>query len=119
MTTCTATRRCKLLLAADDSAELRERVRSALRRAVETVTCLFVGIGKVRLAAVRVQFRGGDAHRDYLIICMPAKANKHARLEGSWHVRSFADEAAGLDMRKPRDAAKLARVLGGMDLSAL
>jgi DNA invertase Pin-like site-specific DNA recombinase len=109
------------LLAADDGPELRERVRSALRRAVETITCLFVGVGLVRLAAVRVQFRGGDAHRDYLIVYVPGKSNKYVRRPGQLlPVMTFAAaEAAGLDLRKRKDAAKVARLLQSLDLSSL
>jgi hypothetical protein len=110
------------LLAADDSPELRERVRSALRRNVETVTCLFVGVGRVRLAAVRVQFRGADAHRDYLIHWMPPKANKYAQRPGRWHVSSFATavpQADRLDLRKPAHAERLARMLEQIALDLL
>src|SRR5262249_32307915 len=68
------------LLAADPSDELREKVRAALRRAVETIACLFVsGRGNgARLAAVQVHFRGSGRRRDYLVAHKPAVSNGHA-----------------------------------------
>lgn len=90
----------------------RERVRGALRRAVEGIYCLFTGEGRKRVAAVRVQFRETEAHRDYLIAYDPGRSNHRVKRPGSWAVRSFADAGLpGLDLRKPADALKLERGL--------
>ncbi|HEY1381273.1 MAG TPA: recombinase family protein, partial [Gemmataceae bacterium] len=101
---------CDALRAVPDPADARVRLRAALRRAVESMHCLFVAVGQVRLAAVRVQFRDTDAHRDYLISCDTGHGRR-------WDVRSFADVVRGgdFDLRKRKDAAKLAKLLETTD----
>jgi DNA invertase Pin-like site-specific DNA recombinase len=55
------------LLDSDKSDELREKVRSALRRAIENITCLFVGDNRSRGAYVRVKFRDKpEVYREYV-----------------------------------------------------
>jgi DNA invertase Pin-like site-specific DNA recombinase len=108
------------LLRKDNSDELRMKVRAALRRSIEEVTCLFVKRGRIRLAAVRVQFAGGDIHRDYLIAHRVATFNGVVRREPQTWVLSFREASRGpLDLRQPKDAAKLQRELERMDLSAV
>jgi DNA invertase Pin-like site-specific DNA recombinase len=104
------------LMAADPSDELREKVRSALRRAVETIHCLFTGRGPTRLAAVRVQFRNTDSHRDYVVAYYPGRSNGTVKRQGRWEPLSFVG-AGGLDLRKPDHAAKVERLLARLDLS--
>jgi hypothetical protein len=102
------------LLDADPSDELRVRARSALRRAVEGVHCLFVSRGRSKLAAVRVQFRGGDRHRDYVFRYSPVRANKWGRKEATLEEPlSFADAGLSdtLDPRRAADVAAVARRL--------
>lgn len=53
-------------LAKNGGDQVRERCRTAIRRTLESVTCLFTGNKTTRKAAVRVQFRSG-LHRDYII----------------------------------------------------
>ena len=106
------------LLRKDHSDELRLRVRAALRRAIEGVTCLFVARGGARLAAVRVQFAGSGAHRDYLILHRKRVSCGKAVREAETRAVSFA-AADGLDLRDRKDAAKLLRVLERMDLSSV
>jgi DNA invertase Pin-like site-specific DNA recombinase len=101
------------------SDETREKVRAALRRAVGEVVCLFASAGRTRLAAVQVYFRGGTAHRDYLVIYSPGRSNQSVKRPGRTECRSFADESAGLDLRDPKQAAKLAAVLARLDVAAL
>lgn len=102
------------LLAKDQSDELRLKVRAALRRSIESVTCLFTGRGRVRVAAVRVQFRGGDSHRDYLIVYTPGGSNGTVKRPGRWRALSFAEAApdvGALDLREPDDARRLEKAL--------
>jgi DNA invertase Pin-like site-specific DNA recombinase len=101
------------LLASNPGDELRERVRAALRRVVASIHCLFTAVGRTRLAGVRVQFRDGGGHRDYLVASEPARANASARRPGQWWCRSFAESgiAAGLDMRKPDHVRRLEKFL--------
>lgn len=98
------------VLEKDNSSETRAKVRAALRRCIESVTCLIVSVQgtRTKVAAVRVQFRSG-AHREYLITARSACGN---RREASWAAESFAD--AGLpdaDLREPKQAAQLASLL--------
>lgn len=109
------------VLAKDKSEALREKVRAALRRAIESVTCLFLGVGRRRVAAVRVEFRGTGRHRDYLIVYDPPRSNGARKGKARPPlVVSFA--AAGLagdiDLRDPADARLVEQFLGGLDLSA-
>jgi DNA invertase Pin-like site-specific DNA recombinase len=116
---------CKTLLKALESApdqmEARLRLRSALRRIVEAVYCLFVPRGAKRLATAQIRFAGGDKHRDYLILHRPEKANAACRIPSSWYVCSLDDvHALGpLDLRKSTHAKKLEALLAGVDLETL
>lgn len=104
------------LLRKDNSDDVRIKVREALRRAVEGVICLFVVRGGVRIAAVRVQFVGSDAHRDYLICHRKRVFNGTVGRDAQTRVVSFS-AADGLDLRNQNHAAKLLRELEHMDLS--
>jgi DNA invertase Pin-like site-specific DNA recombinase len=110
-------------LSADNSDETRERCRAAIRRVVESVWVLIMpgrpGWG-LRLCAVQVWFKSG-AHRDYLILSRPPKANGIARQEGQAWSRSLADvsKLGALDLRKKKDAVALESVLAEVDVNAL
>jgi hypothetical protein len=103
----------------DTSDEMKEKVRAALRRAIESVTCLFVGAGRARVAAVRVQFRGGDLHRDYVVYYDPPRSNAAKKGSGRLWVKSFAEAGCqdALDLRKPKDAAALEEALARVPLT--
>jgi DNA invertase Pin-like site-specific DNA recombinase len=102
----------EMLRTAADPDDARLRLRVVLQQCVEDVRALIVPRGAVRLVAVQVNFRGG-AHRGYLIYHRTAGY----RRESSLWVRSAVWPTRGpLDLRKPRDAAKLARELERLDL---
>jgi hypothetical protein len=104
--------------AAADKNDVRLRLRAALKRICESVWLLVVNHGKDALAAIRVQFTGGK-HRDYLLLYRPAR-NRH--VDARFQVKDFADAAptvARLDLRRPKDAAKVAAFLERLDLSGL
>jgi DNA invertase Pin-like site-specific DNA recombinase len=109
---------CQTLAAAVDSApdpiDARLRLRSALRRIIESVWLLIVPCGKDRLCAVQVWFAGGKRHRDYLILYQPTR-NQFA--PGDWWARSLAAVAScgDLDLRRRKDAGELAKTLAGLD----
>src|SRR5204862_327040 len=71
--------------AAPDLADARVRLRAVLRRVVESVSVLFVKLGRYdRVAAVQIWFHGG-AHRDYLIYHQPARGfGKGKRTAQNW-----------------------------------
>lgn len=103
--------------------DARLRLRSVLRRVVESMWLLVVPRGQDRLAAVQIWFAGGEGrHRDYLVWRRQAKANGHGRVaDGSYRVWSLAAVAASsdLDLRKRSDAKRLEKSLGQLDLDAL
>lgn len=105
------------LLAKDSSDELRMKLRAALRRSIESIHCVFTGSGRLRLAAVRVQFRGSDRHRDYFIAYDPPAGalpkGKERKRPAKYEVVSAAWDKQGLeiDLRKMKDAGKAERVL--------
>lgn len=93
-----------------DKKATRGRLRSAVRRIVEDVHCLFLGSGMTRYAAVQVSFRGGNV-RTYLI----RHTAKHGRSGTPASTESKSLAEAGLpadrDLRKPADAAVLEKLL--------
>lgn len=98
--------------------EARERLRSALRRTVIGMWCLFVGKGRTRLAAVRVQFRG-EAHRDYLIVHKAAHAPSGTAAETlSASFREVGD-VGEIELRNPADAKKVETFLSEVDVPEL
>jgi DNA invertase Pin-like site-specific DNA recombinase len=100
------------LLSEDDSDDLRLKVRAALRRAIERVYVLIVPQSKVRLAAVRVQFAGSKAHRDYWIVHRKAIGGAVGRRDAETEVWTWKDVGAGpIDLSSQKDVAKLVREL--------
>jgi DNA invertase Pin-like site-specific DNA recombinase len=108
----------KALDTAPDPHDMRLRLRSALRRLIDSIYLLVVPRGRDRLLAVQVWFAEGDRHRDYLVLHRPAKANASARQEGMWWVRSLATVAApaDLDLRRREDVEELEAALTAVDL---
>lgn len=108
------------LEAAPDPLEARVRLRSALRRMVDGVWCLFTRSGARRLAAVQLHFLGG-ARRDYLILYKPATGGAVGVRPALWWTRSLADVAktGPLDLRKRADANNLEAALLALDLQLL
>jgi DNA invertase Pin-like site-specific DNA recombinase len=106
--------------AAPDPEDARLRLRSALRRVVESIWLLIVPRGRDRLAAVQVHF-AGDGCRNYLVLNRPPKSNGKARVEGGWWARSLADIAAlgPLDLRKQIHVKALEAELLALDLNRL
>src|SRR5206468_1913597 len=94
------------IIAQDRSDELRSRVRSALRRTIKSIHCLFTKHGRNRLAAVQVRFVGGEKRRDYLIMYRPPVCNGYKTYsEGAWWARSLAEVSSpDYDLRRPEDA---------------
>ena len=86
---------CAKALEADPSEEKREKVQAALRRSIHHVYCIFTGAGRLRLAAVQVQFRGSDQHRDYLIGYDPGRSNGRIQRDGEYRVKAFPKRDAG------------------------
>lgn len=96
--------------------EARLRLRAVLRRVVEDARVLIVRRGCWQLCAVQFFFAGGAA-RSY-VIANQAAANHRP---GKWWAGSLGpDEVpAGLDLRQPEHADRLARRLAEADLDKL
>jgi DNA invertase Pin-like site-specific DNA recombinase len=99
------------LLRNDNSDELRLKCRAALRRAIASVHCLFVGSMHFRRAAVRIQFRGTDAHRDYLIDCLRRIGNMKGVPSPRVTSANWTDQGDELDLRRPADAKIVEKML--------
>ncbi len=110
-----------VLESAPDKEDCRLRIRTALRRIVDSIWLLVVPRGIERLAAVQIWFAGGEHHRDYLILHRPPRANARARTEGGAWCCSLADAAklGPTDLRNPKKALGVAEELAEMDLSRL
>ncbi len=81
-------------LAEDDSPELWERVRAALRQAVDGIWVL-IAKGRPRLCVAQVWFQGEPArHRDYVILHVPPAAN-HPSKSLSWRATQRSPRTSG------------------------
>jgi DNA invertase Pin-like site-specific DNA recombinase len=106
---------------ADDPDDMRMRIRTALRRNVDSIWLLIVPRGQTRIAAVQIWFTGGKQHRDYLIVHRHALRGAAGEREAASWVASLADAAdpAELDLRQREDTEALAELLAEMDLADL
>jgi hypothetical protein len=105
---------------AADPQEARLRLRTLLRRMIDSIWMLVIPRGRDRLAAVQVWFAGGKRHRDYLILHRPPKANARSRTPGGWWCRSLADAVSpgDLDLRRPEHARQLEQALLTADVAS-
>jgi DNA invertase Pin-like site-specific DNA recombinase len=107
-------------LARNGGDEVRQRCRSALRRTLESITCLFAGTKMTRKAAVRVQFRSG-LHRDYLIgyLCR----NRHRKNPPPPIIctppEAWREQEGELDLRNPAVAPIVEKLLDALDVEVI
>ncbi|MCI0704596.1 MAG: recombinase family protein [Planctomycetia bacterium] len=99
----------------NDTEELRVRIKAALRRCIESITCLFNtasrGVAKMtRRAAVRVQFTSG-AHRDYLIELETRNGTRAKSTPPRVASANWPASGAELDLRNPKHAVIVERFL--------
>jgi hypothetical protein len=100
------------LLFEQNTDEVRLLCRDALRRTVERVLALFVPGAGLRVAAVEVQFKGGDGRRVYVIAHRPAASNGKTIREGKTLVWSAAELGRpSLDLGVPEKAKELELLL--------
>jgi hypothetical protein len=74
---------------APDPTEVRLRLRSALRRIVDSIRLLVVTRNHDRLAVAQVWFTGGEKCRTYFIIHRPPRQHGRTHHEGGWWVDSL------------------------------
>lgn len=110
----------KSLLRCVETPENRLRLRSILRRIVESIHVLIVPRGWDRLAAVQMRFKESPDPRSFLIHHGKARVSRSKRETGvdRWSVRTLR-EAVGLDLRCPADSEALRQALEAMDLATL
>jgi DNA invertase Pin-like site-specific DNA recombinase len=110
------------LASAPDATDARLRLRTAMRRVVDSIHLLVVPRGKDRLCAVQITFHGSKKPpRHYAIFHRPPRGNGKARTEG-WSVTgSLADvvQLGPLDLRRRDHVARLEAALQRLDLSNL
>lgn len=99
-----------------DDPEARTRLRGAIRKIIQSVHCVFVPRGRFRLAAVQVQFVGGN-YRDYLIVHKASHANgKRRRPEmtvcNSWPTKRNVPR----DFQDKRDVAAIEQILESLPI---
>jgi hypothetical protein len=106
------------LESAPDPDDARLRLRSAIRRIVDSIWLLIVPRGWSRLCALQVWFADGKRHRDYLILSRHSRTASPASNKALWWVKSFAEVAKpeDLDLRRQADAKKLEKLLASVDL---
>lgn len=104
-----------LLDRAKDPADIRLKLRSVLRRTIESIWLLVTSRGSERLATVQIFFIGGKRFRVYQIIHKPPRMPHGKRRPGYWWCRSmrFQQSERILDLRKPSGMAKLLAGLEG------
>lgn len=88
----------------------RVRLRAALRRVVSEIWCLFLRVGRSRVALVQLYFAGGGS-RDYLILHRPAHKGFQGRTPASTEVRSGVFTASEIDLRVKETVAGVERVV--------
>src|SRR5262249_48094891 len=106
---------------APDPADAMMRLRSSLRRIIDSIWLLIVPRGRSRLVAVEIWFAEGTKHRDYLILYVPPLANQSARRDGNVWARTLADVGilGTFDLRQLRQAKALEAQVLALDLSAI
>jgi DNA invertase Pin-like site-specific DNA recombinase len=106
---------------AADPDGIRVRLRTALRRAVESIWLLVVPRGRDRLAVAQIRFAGRGERRDYLLLHRWARGGAVRARPASWLCGSLADVARGgdFDLRKRDHAGRLGKVLERLDLDLL
>jgi DNA invertase Pin-like site-specific DNA recombinase len=101
--------------------EVRLRLRSTLRRIVDSIHVVVVGRGHIRLAAAQIWFTGGHRHREFLIMHRPPRDNGRARQEGGIWVESLVRVAktTPCDLRRRDEAREIEKLLSTINLEKL
>lgn len=108
-----------VLANAKDSEDVRLRLRSALRRIVDEIHLLVVARKMVRLAAVRVQFKGGES-RSYFIYHRPGHHSFAGFKEGdSWAAALDTVAKGSIDLRDKQTVKRVEKFLTELDLDEL
>lgn len=107
----------EILDTAADPADIRMRLRAAVRRAVESIWLLVVPRGRDRMAAVQIYFQETGRCRNYTILHRPPMSNKSKlRRPGRWWAETWP-VAGAVDLRTKKGVAMAERYLTDYDPS--
>lgn len=97
---------CSILDNSPDPTDTRLRLRSVLRRMIDSIWLLVGNRGLDRLCAAQVWFKGGQKFRNYRIMYRPRRANANSRQAGRLWVESlrYPVTPGVVDLRKREDA---------------
>lgn len=97
---------CSVLDNSPDPEDTRLRLRSVLRRTIDSIWLLVSGRGGDRLCSAQVWFKGGAKFRNYRILYRPRKANGVSAKPGRIWVESlpYPVTPGVVDFRKREDA---------------
>jgi DNA invertase Pin-like site-specific DNA recombinase len=76
---------------ADDPTDARLRLRTVLRRIIDSIWLYVVPRGRERLALVQIWFAGGQTYRMLLINYLSPRGNGHKLLPGGWRAESWRE----------------------------
>jgi DNA invertase Pin-like site-specific DNA recombinase len=104
-----------------DQEDRKLRLRSALRRIIDSIWILVVPRGRDRILVAQAWFADGKRCRDFIILHRPPKANASAKTAGGWWAKSLASvvKPGVLDLRHREDADELERALMALDAEKL
>jgi DNA invertase Pin-like site-specific DNA recombinase len=98
--------------------EIRRRLRVRIGQLVTAIWVVIVRQGKKCICAVQVYFRGGDRHRDYIILHVPG--NRYTKGQPpDWRTLPPGAAAGKLDLRRRLHARQLEAKLAAVDLEKL
>jgi DNA invertase Pin-like site-specific DNA recombinase len=109
------------IAAADDATAAKLRLRTALRRVVDTIQLLVVRRGRARLACVQMWFAGAAAKcRTYLVFHQPIFANQLVRKDAiNWAASVVSEGSVELDLRNAEHVQVMEAALSALDLSGV
>ena len=109
---------CRSLLdvLGDDAA--RVKLRTAMRRVLTGIWCVFVGGRKGKLAALQLKFAGEGKTRNFIIAYRPEVVGFGGRHPSRTASLNFDDAGVpAIDLSKPSNAAKVVKFLEKIDLN--
>lgn len=101
----------KTVNSSPDPEDARLRLRGLLRITIDRILLLVIPLGKDRIAAVQIWFKGGKRFRTYLIQHQGNRLPASLKDEPRWKGITCADMIGreGYDLRKARDVVELER----------
>jgi DNA invertase Pin-like site-specific DNA recombinase len=101
------------LESAPDPMDARLRLRSLIRRTVESVYLLVVPRGLSRWCVAQVRFVAGKGTRwqSYVIHYTPPQGNVYKSRPAKWEARALAEDLASVDLSDRKQAAEVEKII--------